>query len=317
MHAPERSITHGGSHFPVGADHRFRQVTDVRDRQARPAIARCGDRPDRQHPRPRHGQRGQGRPGRHRLLPAHRRRRGAHVRRRTDPRLVLPAGGAAVRRRHPQRPAHRPHPAAVCSPTGSATRPRSSSTSSAPTSRTRPTSSASTPPRLRSCSRASRSTARSAPSVWPTRPRASGCRTRPSARATRRTFEMVVTGRETDERRHRHHDGRGRRHRERLGHLRERCAQGHRGEPSPPASRRPRRGSRSRSTCSTSWSSRSGRRDPLRWDPVLDYGDELLRPGRRGRSASVWPRPVRSASSPSAMRPSTTATSELLTRAVG
>ena len=45
---------------------------------------------------------------RHRLLPAHRGRRGAHVRRREDPRRLLPARGSAVRDGDPYRPPDRP-----------------------------------------------------------------------------------------------------------------------------------------------------------------------------------------------------------------
>ena len=56
-------------------------------------------RQHRRHHRAGHRQRRQGRPRGHRLLPPHRRRRGAGVRRRQDPRLVLPPGG-------PARPTH-------------------------------------------------------------------------------------------------------------------------------------------------------------------------------------------------------------------
>ncbi len=57
------------------------------------------------------------RPGRRRLLPADRRHRGAHLRRREDPRLVLPPGGQELGPGHPDRPPHRP-PAAPLLPRG-------------------------------------------------------------------------------------------------------------------------------------------------------------------------------------------------------
>ena len=56
-------------------------------------------------------------PGGHRLLPADRRHRGAHLRGREDPRLVLPPGGQELGPGHPDLPAHRP-PAAPVLPRG-------------------------------------------------------------------------------------------------------------------------------------------------------------------------------------------------------
>ena len=61
-----------------------------------------------------------------RLLPADGRRRGAHVRRRADPRLVLPPRGPSQRGRDPDLPADRPAAAAVASSRACATRSRSS-----------------------------------------------------------------------------------------------------------------------------------------------------------------------------------------------
>jgi hypothetical protein len=73
------------------------------------------------------------------------------------------------------------------------------------------------------------------------------------------TFEMVVAGRQLDNgaRRRRRHDGRGRRHRGFLGATTPRAPRRSTRRRSPPASRPPRPGSRTRSRCSAS-SSRCG-----------------------------------------------------------
>ena len=70
---------------------------------------------------------------------------------------------------------------------------------SAPTRRTRTTCWPSTPRRRRSCSRASPSTAPSAPCAWPTPPRASGYPTPPTQEGDASTFELVVAGRQLDD----------------------------------------------------------------------------------------------------------------------
>ena len=89
----------------------------------------------------------------HRLLPAHGGRRGAHVRRRQDPRRLLPPRGPAVRDRHPHRAADRPAAAADVRGRLQATRSRSSSPSCPSTWPTPTTSPA--------------STRRASPSCWP------------------------------------------------------------------------------------------------------------------------------------------------------
>ncbi len=86
----------------------------LRNRPPREAGGRRSRRPRRRHDGARH------RPGAHGsargrgLLPAHRRRRGADVRRREDPGRLLQAGGAPDRARHPHRADDRPaDPAAL------------------------------------------------------------------------------------------------------------------------------------------------------------------------------------------------------------
>ena len=90
-----------------------RSHADHRDRQARPARRWRRHRPLRRHHGARHGQplRPAARP---RLLPAHRRLRGADVRRGQDPGRLHQARVAPVRGGHPRGAPDRPaHPAAV------------------------------------------------------------------------------------------------------------------------------------------------------------------------------------------------------------
>ena len=151
------------------------------DRQVGPAGRRRGARPGRRHHRPEH-RRHQQAAGGHRLLPAHRRRRGADVRRGQDPRRRLPSGGSPGRAGHPHLSPHRPSAAAVV-PRGipqrgagrgdhHGRRPREPARHRSP----------STAPRPRSPCRASRSTARSARCACRVRA-ATGSRTRRSSRA--------------------------------------------------------------------------------------------------------------------------------------
>ena len=81
--------------------------------QAGPAGRRRRAGPDRRHRAPGHGDRRPVRPGGGRLLPADRGHRGAGLRRREDPRLVLPPGGQVLGPGHPDLPPHRPAPATV------------------------------------------------------------------------------------------------------------------------------------------------------------------------------------------------------------
>ena len=80
---------------------------DHRDRQARTPRRRRRHRPLRRHPGARDGQPVRS-PPRPRLLPAHGRVRGAHVRRGQDPGRLHQARGARVRGGHPGRPPDRP-----------------------------------------------------------------------------------------------------------------------------------------------------------------------------------------------------------------
>ena len=92
--------------------HRQRGVRHPRDhllhRAAGPPGRRFGGRPARRHRGAVRDHRQQAAEGAVRLLPADRRRRGADVRRRPHPRLVLPPGGPPERGRDPHLPAHRP-----------------------------------------------------------------------------------------------------------------------------------------------------------------------------------------------------------------
>ena len=90
------------------------QGDHVRDGQARQAGRRRSRRPLRRHHGPRDRPGPDRRPRRSGLLPAHDRRRGAHVRRREDPRRFLQARGTSHRARDPDRAHDRPpDPAAL------------------------------------------------------------------------------------------------------------------------------------------------------------------------------------------------------------
>ena len=119
------------------------------------------------------------------------------------------------------------------------------------------------------------------------------------------TFELVVAGRQLDRRRRRHHDGRGRRHREGLALLRGRRPEGHRGghrrgprgrqDVDQGVDRAPARARRRRPACA----SRSRTRR------CVDYGDDVCTPVEPRWRRPRWPRPSRSRTRPSATPPST------------
>ena len=138
---------HVRRHYRFGAHQWHRPHTHLRSRQAGPAGRRSRRRPDRRHRPAGHGHRLPVGPGGGRLLPADRRHRGADLRRRQDPRLVLPPGGQVLGPGHPHLPPDRPAAAPVV-PEGLPQRgPRRRAPSSAPTRSIRTTSWPSTPPR--------------------------------------------------------------------------------------------------------------------------------------------------------------------------
>ena len=166
-------------------------------------------------------------------------------------------------------------------------------------------------PRPRSCSRASPSTARSAPSGWPTRTDGTWIPHPTYQEGDASTFELVVAGRALDRdrrRRDRHHDGRGRRDRALVGLLRGRRAQGDRGG----AGRRPRGGQdldpRVDPTCSASWwpawSRPRARSRPSSSRPSPTTAT-TCGPGSRRSAPTSSPRPTWSPPRPSATPRST------------
>ena len=142
---------------------------------------------------------------------------------------------------------------------------------------------------------------RRAPGLQPATAR--GSRTPPTKRATSPRFEIVVAGR-AGRRRRRHHDGRGRRHREGLELLRGRRPQGHRGghrrgprgvqDLDPRVDRPAARARRPRPACT--------RRSP----GVASSTTATTSRARSPRSPrAAWPRPTPSPTRPSATRPTT------------
>ncbi len=99
--------------FGVGPHWGIRQVPDLHHRQAGPTGRRRRDGAGGRNHCPRDRGGGTAHPGGDRLLPPHRRCGGADVRRREDPRFVLPPGGAAHRAGDPGLPPDRPSPAPV------------------------------------------------------------------------------------------------------------------------------------------------------------------------------------------------------------
>ena len=223
--APGRSKEEGTREVSESTIHESEAVIDngdvrhphhpLRDRPAGPA----GRRLRRRLPRRRHhaavGHHGRQAPeGAVRLLPADRRRRGADVRRRAHPRLVLPPRGPPERGRDPHLPADRP-PAAPDVRQGPAQRgPGRHHRHGAEPRRTSTTWSRSTPRRCPPSCPACRSPARSAASASPSIERPVGRLPDPlPAGGGRLRHGRRRPGRPGDRRRD--HDGRGRGHRER------------------------------------------------------------------------------------------------------
>ena len=128
----------------------------------------------------------------------------------------------------------------------------------------------------------------------------------PDLRGGRRRprFEMVVAGRLLDDGDVAIIDGRGRRHRDRVGGL-SRTAPPRSPRPcSPRASRRRSRGSASPSSCSASWSRRPAASTPIiEYEVQVDYTPEVLDGRREGRPATRIADVQRSPTSTSACRP--------------
>ncbi len=230
---------------------------------------------DRRHPGAGHRQRRRRHPRGHRLLPPHRRRRGEDVRRRQDPRLVLPPGGPSHRPGRPGLPPDRP---------AAATQLRRGLPQRDPGRGHRPRRRPGEPPRRDRHQRRVGGADAVGPAVrGPDRRRAPGLQPAtavdpaphlPGAARTPPSRSWSPAARRR--RRHRHHDGRGRRHREGVGLLRGRRPEGHRGGHRRRARGVPRPGSTSRSTCSSELVDEGRRRTPRsRWDPSLDYSDEV------------------------------------------
>ncbi len=224
----------------------------------------------------------QGRARGHRLLPPHRRRRGAGLRGRQDPRRLLPPGGPPERAGHPHLPAHRP-PAAAVVPDGFRNETQVVITVIGADQEN--------PHDVLAINAASASLMLSGipfdgpigavriaytPGRQLDRPsdlRAGG---RSDLRAGRR---RARAGR----RRRRHHDGGSRRHREGVAVLRGRRAEGH------------RRGHRGRArgveavdqgvdrAAARARRPRPAPRDPMPYTPIVDYTDEVLDKVGRGR----------------------------------
>ena len=148
-----------------------------------------------------------------RLLPADGRRRGAHVRRGSHPRLVLPPRGPSERGRDPHLPADRP-PAAPDLHQGPAQRGPGRHHGAWRSTPTTPT----------TCVAINAASASTQISGLPFSGPVGGTRVAlidgqwvgfpTHAELERATFDMVVAGRVLDSRRRRDHDGRGRGHRE-------------------------------------------------------------------------------------------------------
>ena len=132
-----------------GLGDRRRARDDLRDREAGQAGRRRRRRPLRRHDGARDRRRADGGARRRRLLPAHGRRRGAHVRRREDPRRLLQARRTAHRARDPDRADDRPPDPAALAEGLQERGARASRRRCRPTSSPRTTSSASTAPRPR------------------------------------------------------------------------------------------------------------------------------------------------------------------------
>ncbi len=117
LHLPRRSggtDEHDDRKPRHGFSDRWRARADLRERQAREAGGRLRRRPRRRDDGPGDRRGADGGPRRRGLLPAHRGRRGAHVRRREDPRRLLQARRKAHRARDPDRAHDRPpDPAAL------------------------------------------------------------------------------------------------------------------------------------------------------------------------------------------------------------
>ena len=229
-----------------------RQDARLRNRQAGPAEPGRGRRLHRRHDGADDGERRRRRASRHRLLPLDRRRRGACLRRRQDPRFVLPSRGPSDRGRHPDLPVDGPPAATFVRRPASATRHRSSPPCIGADQQN--------PHDVLSINAASAALmisgipfegpigavriAFTTDGKWIPHP------TFEESDAS--TFELVVAGRRARRRRRGDHDGRGRWHGEELRLLRRRGAEGRRGGARPLASTPPSSGSRSRSSCSAS-----------------------------------------------------------------